>query len=471
MKALKQILATSVIILFCMMQGFAQQIRNNLIATDDNLVLLIDLRTSVKSIDSILDRAGLKKADALRIKQQYFEGITSQGWELVKRQGNVIEFNRPIELGMESTPGSPYLITVQVIQTDGHPGYPELPLYGINKFSKKTVFEIAKGYTRFTLHGHNDATKVQLSGSFNDWTTSDGIMKRTASGWVYDVKLEPGVYAYKFIIDGHWQRDEANQLTENDGFGEANSIYYRYNYTFKLDGHKNANAVQLAASFLGSKNIAMQKINGIWQISLYLHDGTHSYSFIVDGRRITDPLNKSASNGRSVLNMGQPVVFKLKGNTNARKVCVAGTFNGWKSDELRMRKTRNGWVLPAIIPAGNYGYKFIVDGNWITDPANLCEISEGGQQNSFISSKPNYTFRLHGFSSARDVFVAGTFNGWHESEYKMCRDGDDWTITMRLPAGKIRYKFVADGKWLRDPGNKLWEPNEHGTGNSVVWIN
>jgi hypothetical protein len=41
---------------------------------------------------------------------------------------------------------------------------------------------------------------------------------------------------------------------------------------------------------------------------------------------------------------------------------------------------------------------------------------------------------------------------------------------MKLPTGKNRYKFIVDGTWMIDPGNKLWEPNEFDTGNSVVWI-
>jgi hypothetical protein len=28
----------------------------------------------------------------------------------------------------------------------------------------------------------------------------------------------------------------------------------------------------------------------------------------------------------------------------------------------------------------------------------------------------------------------------------------------------------VDGKWMIDPANDLWEDNEFGTGNSVLWI-
>jgi hypothetical protein len=29
---------------------------------------------------------------------------------------------------------------------------------------------------------------------------------------------------------------------------------------------------------------------------------------------------------------------------------------------------------------------------------------------------------------------------------------------------------VVDQKWIIDPTNELWEENEYGTGNSVLWI-
>ena len=52
----------------------------------------------------------------------------------------------------------------------------------------------------------------------------------------------------------------------------------------------------------------------------------------------------------------------------------------------------------------------------------------------------------------------------------MKREGDEWIITVHLYPGKHLYKFVVDGQWIIDPGNKLWEQNENGSGNSVLWL-
>jgi len=37
-------------------------------------------------------------------------------------------------------------------------------------------------------------------------------------------------------------------------------------------------------------------------------------------------------------------------------------------------------------------------------------------------------------------------------------------------AGKHKYKYLVDGKWITDPNNKNWEQNEFGTGNSIIWV-
>ncbi|ALJ01533.1 hypothetical protein DC20_17010 [Rufibacter tibetensis] len=83
---------------------------------------------------------------------------------------------------------------------------------------------------------------------------------------------------------------------------------------------------------------------------------------------------------------------------------------------------------------------------------------------------PNYTFRLKGHEKAKAVYVAGDFNNWDPKALLMRREGNEWVFDVHLPLGKNRYKFVVDGEWIIDPANKLWEQNEHNTGNSIIWI-
>jgi hypothetical protein len=52
----------------------------------------------------------------------------------------------------------------------------------------------------------------------------------------------------------------------------------------------------------------------------------------------------------------------------------------------------------------------------------------------------------------------------------MTKKQGKWVFPMYLRPGKYTYKFRVDDKWILDPGNDLWEGNEYGTGNSVLWI-
>jgi len=71
---------------------------------------------------------------------------------------------------------------------------------------------------------------------------------------------------------------------------------------------------------------------------------------------------------------------------------------------------------------------------------------------------------------ANKISLAGDFNNWDPAAFPMKHEGDEWSFKVHLSAGKHRYKFIADGKWMLDPYNKLWEQNEYGTGNSIIWV-
>ena len=49
----------------------------------------------------------------------------------------------------------------------------------------------------------------------------------------------------------------------------------------------------------------------------------------------------------------------------AREVFLAGDFNHWDNQSLRMKRDHEGiWKLKTPLPPGRYEYKFYVDGNW-----------------------------------------------------------------------------------------------------------
>lgn len=81
-----------------------------------------------------------------------------------------------------------------------------------------------KGNTTFRLKGHADASIVVLSGSFNDWNQSQLLFGREGGEWVCRIDLDPGVYQYKFVVDGNWLLDPSNPDTAEDEAGNVNNV-------------------------------------------------------------------------------------------------------------------------------------------------------------------------------------------------------------------------------------------------------
>ncbi|WP_259066952.1 hypothetical protein HDF24_20685 [Mucilaginibacter sp. X4EP1] len=465
------------ILLIGSIQTAMAQNRNALIINEDRLVLQIDLQSSQKQLDSILKVAGVSEIGIGKLVHGDFNVLKDDGWAFDSKKDNIISFNRPLAELKDNPQSEPYKITSRIPNLNDNPGYPAPLNYGFNKFARITVYELASGLTRFILQGYERSKRVFLSGSFNNWSTLKGIMKKTDGGWLLDVKLEPGVYEYKYITDGRWTTDPQNLIQTNDGAGNTNSVYFKYNYTFKLAGFAQTHRVTAAGDFnnWNANELILERKGNTWQQQMYLSEGKHLYRFMVDGQWITDPSNllkekDDSSKISSVLNLGEVVTFKLAGYANAKKVFVAGDFNKWNANALPMKKTINGWALPVTFSAGNYSYKFVVDGQWIIDPQNPLTVVEQGATNSFLAVKPNHTFILKGYGTAKTITLHGTFNNWEPHGYTMAHRGDDWVISFNLKPGKYLYKFIVDSRWILDPGNKFWEPNQFDTGNSVLWI-
>lgn len=163
--------------------------------------------------------------------------------------------------------------------------------------------------------------------------------------------------------------------------------------------------------------------------------------------------------------------FFLEGFQDARKVILAGSFNGWDEQTTKMQKVQDGWSLKADLPPGRYEYKFIVDGTWLHDPRNRERVmNEHGTSNSVLWVTKPVQFKLEGFKGANTVILAGSFNNWNERSTKMFRVNDTWMISLDLPGGKHHYKFIVDGQWMTDPANPLVEDDGFGNMNSVLFV-
>ncbi len=70
------------------------------------------------------------------------------------------------------------------------------------------------------------AREVLLAGDFNNWSPRDSPMDRCDGNGHFQatLRLDKGRYRYRLVVDGRWQKDPCNEMTEVNEFGEINSI-------------------------------------------------------------------------------------------------------------------------------------------------------------------------------------------------------------------------------------------------------
>jgi hypothetical protein len=468
------------VLIFCSLVAKSQDESGKVCRVENGRIIFqLNLKWTDKEKKEMSERFDL---DSVLIASAYkgettfsFKGDT---WKVVKVKPNLIELSKPfsanIDKGLNKYDDLFLLVDKWINFVGTAPVNSEI--FGVNSFKIAYTFSYGKR-AWFYLPGYKTSQNVYISGSFNNWSTTGNPMKAADSGWTVDLNLQPGRYTYKFIADGKWINDPSNNLRENDGAGGYNSIVYCPNHTFKLKGFAEAKKVVVTGNFFNwnQRGLAMQKTDDGWALPIWFRDGTYAYKFIADNKWMTDAANPvehkdKEGNDNSFISIGNPYLFKLDGHTDAGKVFLAGSFNGWNDAELLMDKTGKGWELSYVLPAGNYEYKFIEDGTWMTDPGNPFSNGSGNSVNSFIALKANHLFELANYDDAKSVIVTGSFTNWSTKGYRMVKQGGKWIFPLFLQQGKHLYKFIVDGKWIIDPANDLYEANEVGTDNSVLWI-
>ena len=70
-----------------------------------------------------------------------------------------------------------------------------------------------------------DAREVYIAGDFTDWEASEHRLEEVEDGvFRISLKLLPGTYEYKFVVDGTWTADPGNPNTVSDPYGGVNSV-------------------------------------------------------------------------------------------------------------------------------------------------------------------------------------------------------------------------------------------------------
>ena len=103
------------------------------------------------------------------------------------------------------------------------------------------------------------------------------------------------------------------------------------------------------------------------------------------------------------------------------------------------------------------------------DPENKEAKQIADQLTATQAPKGNAEFKLKGYSNARLITVAGSFNGWTAYRHFFIKQGDEWICRLNLTPGKYQYKIVVDGNWILDPGiTEVAE--ENGYKNSLLMV-
>jgi len=86
------------------------------------------------------------------------------------------------------------------------------------------VRQTGRAVTFVTLYPR--ATTVQVAGDFNDWQPENGNLQKVGDNGIWQVKLPMtnGRYRYRLVVDGIWQQEPYNEMTEMNPYGEYNSV-------------------------------------------------------------------------------------------------------------------------------------------------------------------------------------------------------------------------------------------------------
>lgn len=166
---------------------------------------------------------------------------------------------------------------------------------------------------------------------------------------------------------------------------------------------------------------------------------------------------------------------------------LSSTDDEWKQFDMTAVNGVFTYQTADTLTAGEYPYKFIVDGNWINDPNNDSFADSGDNKFTIPGEDPNkivspevngnkVTFRYKNID-VDNVYVRGTMNNWVDDEaYKMTKDETTGihTVEVELSHGTYEYKFhyedgSKDGVWLPDPNGQQVDGTDLGR-NSYVYV-
>ena len=152
--------------------------------------------------EEVMDsEAGRQRHQAISDLTDKLEAIGTSADELLNAARPVLREQKPLEVEQPATVDIDTKLS----------GY-----YGVNQIKDAVIF--------VTLYPR--AESVQIAGDFNNWQPEKNPMQKMDPGgaWKAKMSLPAGKYHYRLVVDGQWQQDPYNEMTELNPFGEFNSV-------------------------------------------------------------------------------------------------------------------------------------------------------------------------------------------------------------------------------------------------------
>ncbi len=180
---------------------------------------------------------------------------------------------------------------------------------------------------------------VALAGSMNDWNPAATPLTDADEDGVWETTLDlpPAPYEYKFVINGdQWFADDHAIESKDDGFGGTNSVVTVGSVALITGPGGNLGSIETVAA-----SAALRE-----------------------------------------------VLFRYRPGSAPTELSLAGSFNDWTVGKTPMTDEDGDGEYRAILllEDGEYPYKFVVDGNWVTDREHADSfIDDGfGGENSVV---------------------------------------------------------------------------------------
>ncbi|MFH1754624.1 MAG: alpha amylase N-terminal ig-like domain-containing protein [Candidatus Latescibacterota bacterium] len=255
---------------------------------------------------------------------------------------------------------------------------------------------------------------IFLAGTFNSWSPTAMQMTDEDDDNVYEytLKLEPGRYEYKFVVNGAWYEDQKAGEFVDDGHGGKNSIL----------NVGEGGVIPSAGSAMGGAPM-----------------GEDSYVPAPEGVF--------------------QVEFLFTPEKTPQKVFIAGSFNDWSATSNPMTDPEGDgtYTIGLVLPGGTHKYKFIADGAWLHDPKAEEQVDDGfGGMNSVIRIGESYK-KIDLNKGDGRIFTDGITHTFSLSERNMMSNAEV-LFRVRAYTGDVESVSLAwrsDGEWARLPMERL----------------